>query len=155
MAEVQPRRNKTTPPTVRPAASLAVLLLSPLHTLVAAAGRRSSPSNSTWGLLGARRNNQTTGRVLQAVLRSRYVACSKSIDRLFWWRGCTDGFVELLSSHARLVDSVLLVRQPDGVFPASRTPHPTSTTQQSNVRTGAASRSALKVRRSLESIKVP
>jgi hypothetical protein len=31
-----------------------------------------------------RHNNQRTGRVLQAVLRSQYVACSKSIDRLFW-----------------------------------------------------------------------
>jgi hypothetical protein len=38
------------------------------------------------------------------------------------------------------------------VFPANRTPHTTSTTQQSNDRAGAASRSALTVRRSLESI---
>jgi hypothetical protein len=27
---------------------------------------------------------------------------------LFWWWGCTDGVAELLSSHARLVESFLL-----------------------------------------------
>jgi hypothetical protein len=51
----------------------------------------------------SRRNNQTTGRVLQADLRSRYVAGS-----LHWWQGQANKFAVRLVSHVRQLDSFLL-----------------------------------------------